>query len=205
MNKTITPEAAAQLLATANAWRITKNYTDGVVVIFDGAVNGWVDELRDPNHWAPDCIAVNTQGELWIAAGGNAHDGAARWDRLSVPLSELPTCPCCLGNNLEQINLWREDYEGPGVECNDCMTSAPLDAWMRNPRETMLEIMLHPVLLFDYEGERSEMMALPFVPFPGLHIQVPFMNGNYRAIHQVYWDACEEHFVVYLNEGECDE
>jgi len=29
----------------------------GVVVIFGNEVAGWMNELRDPQHWEPGCVA----------------------------------------------------------------------------------------------------------------------------------------------------
>lgn len=69
----------------AAAWRTEKGYTGrgGVIVIFDGVVNSWVNELRDPNHWAPGCIAVDESGNQWIAKGGDRQRGADRWEPVS--------------------------------------------------------------------------------------------------------------------------
>ncbi|MFH5254636.1 hypothetical protein ACGTRS_25715 [Burkholderia semiarida] len=51
----------------------------GVVVFFNGDVQGWVNELRNPEHWQPGCVAVNEQGLSWTAAGGCEYDGALMW------------------------------------------------------------------------------------------------------------------------------
>lgn len=69
----------------AAAWRAQQGYTGkgGVIVIFDGVVNSWVNELRDPNHWAPGCIAVDESGNEWIAEGGDRQHGADRWEPVS--------------------------------------------------------------------------------------------------------------------------
>jgi hypothetical protein len=66
----------------ATKWRLEHDYTGkgGVIVIHDGVVNSWVNELRDPGHWQPGCIACDESGKLWVAAGGNASSGAERWD-----------------------------------------------------------------------------------------------------------------------------
>ncbi|MEM5403929.1 MULTISPECIES: hypothetical protein [Paraburkholderia] len=39
----------------------------GVVVFFQGEVQGWVNQLRNPEHWQPGCIAVDEQGAIWNA------------------------------------------------------------------------------------------------------------------------------------------
>ena len=63
----------------AAKWREQYGYTGGVVVIFGGEVQGWVNELRNPEQWQPGCVAIDEQGQQWIAVGGNARDGAERW------------------------------------------------------------------------------------------------------------------------------
>jgi len=50
-----------------------------VVIIHKRKVQGWVNELRDPQHWCPGCLAIDTVGKQWRAVGGNDYDGAAEW------------------------------------------------------------------------------------------------------------------------------
>jgi hypothetical protein len=64
----------------ANRYRKQDGHHDGVVVIFDGQVGGWMNELRDPQHWVPGCIAIDVDGNEWLAVGGNDYDGAALWE-----------------------------------------------------------------------------------------------------------------------------
>lgn len=75
----------------AAAWRTEKGYTGkgGVIVIFNGVVNSWVNELRDPNHWAPGCIAVDESGNHWIAKGGDRQRGADRWETVSHGIKSI--------------------------------------------------------------------------------------------------------------------
>ena len=69
------------LIYTAQEWRIINGYVDkaGVVVIFNGEVQGWVNELRNPEHWVSGCVAVNEHGEIWQTIAGNSDDGALMW------------------------------------------------------------------------------------------------------------------------------
>lgn len=48
----------------ARRWREQWSYVGrgGVVVLFGGEVQGWVNTLRDPGHWRPGCIAVDEKG-----------------------------------------------------------------------------------------------------------------------------------------------
>ena len=65
----------------AQAWREEHNYIDrgGVVVIYEGEVCGWVDELRDPQSWTPGCVAVEENGDCYEAIGGDDFGGADAW------------------------------------------------------------------------------------------------------------------------------
>ncbi len=51
-----------------------------MIVFFGGNVQGWVDGLRNPEHWRPGSIAVNELGDSWIATGGNEQNGAKSWE-----------------------------------------------------------------------------------------------------------------------------
>lgn len=55
----------------------------GVVIVYEGVVCGWVDQLRDPGHWTPGSIAIDQQGNCWEAQGGTDSDGAERWQPLA--------------------------------------------------------------------------------------------------------------------------
>ena len=55
---------------------------EGVVVIHQGEVQGWVNKLRNPESWMPGCIAVNRIGKQWKAVGGDQYNGACQWIRL---------------------------------------------------------------------------------------------------------------------------
>jgi len=62
-------------------WRDDNGYAgkDGVVVVYGDEVQGWVNELRDPQHWTPGCIAITEDGTCYEARGGNDYDGADHW------------------------------------------------------------------------------------------------------------------------------
>ncbi|WP_223997736.1 hypothetical protein [Burkholderia gladioli] len=51
----------------------------GHVVFFLGEVQGWVNQLRNPQRWQPGCIAVDEQGRTWTTIAGNERDGALMW------------------------------------------------------------------------------------------------------------------------------
>ncbi len=38
-----------------------------------------MNELRNPEHWAPGCLAINKRGEMWQTIAGNSEDGALMW------------------------------------------------------------------------------------------------------------------------------
>ena len=65
----------------AYQWREKWGYIGraGVVVIYDGEVQGWVNELRNPEHWRPGCIAIDEGGRSWTTIIGTDQDGALMW------------------------------------------------------------------------------------------------------------------------------
>lgn len=68
------------LRAQAARWRDSNSgVSGGVVLIWEGAVYGWKDCLRDPRSERPGAYAVDEAGRVFVAAGGNEYDGAAGW------------------------------------------------------------------------------------------------------------------------------
>ncbi|MFZ6774552.1 hypothetical protein ACO0LB_17755 [Undibacterium sp. SXout7W] len=65
----------------ARIWREQNGYTGraGVIVLFQGNVQGWVNTLRNPEHWQPGCIAVNEEGPSWTTMAGSERNGALMW------------------------------------------------------------------------------------------------------------------------------
>ncbi|WP_409286863.1 antirestriction protein ArdR [Pseudomonas guariconensis] len=68
----------------ATQWR-TRNqeYSGGVVLVWENAVYGWKNELRDAHQERPGAYAIDTDGAIFIAAGGNKNAGAERWDTVA--------------------------------------------------------------------------------------------------------------------------
>lgn len=81
----------AYIRTLAAQWRQTRGYADkgGVIVVYQNEVQGWVNELRDPQHWQPGCIATDSEGNQWATHGGNDQDGAAEWRPLNA-IGETP-------------------------------------------------------------------------------------------------------------------
>ena len=71
----------AAAVPLAHTWRQENGYLErgGVVVVFEGEVQGWVSTLRTPDHWQPGCIAVADTGECWTAILGDAKNGSLMW------------------------------------------------------------------------------------------------------------------------------
>ncbi|AKK99123.1 MAG: antirestriction protein ArdR [Enterobacter hormaechei] len=65
----------------AKVWRQrNQEHADScVVLIWDGEAYGWKNVLRDPQHERPGAIAVDAEGNMFIAEGGNDYDGAKCW------------------------------------------------------------------------------------------------------------------------------
>ena len=67
-------------LAEADAYRRDwPGHDGGVVLIWEGKAYGWKNCLRDAHHEQPGAIAIDTDGHLFIAEGGNDYDGAKCW------------------------------------------------------------------------------------------------------------------------------
>ena len=60
-------------------YRTARGFTAGFVLFFDGKIYGWKNELRNPEAERPGAIAVDVEGNQWLAIGGNDYDGAERW------------------------------------------------------------------------------------------------------------------------------
>ncbi|WP_240224557.1 hypothetical protein [Rheinheimera hassiensis] len=73
------------LVATAQKWRNdNQDYIGGVVLIWQGEAYGWKDRLRDPAHEQPGAFAVDLDGHVFVAEGGNEYDGAKCWVACSI-------------------------------------------------------------------------------------------------------------------------
>ena len=51
----------------------------GVVLIWEGTVYGWKNCLRDAKHERPGVIAVDQNGNVFLAEGGDDYAGAKCW------------------------------------------------------------------------------------------------------------------------------
>ncbi|MBO1520434.1 hypothetical protein [Oceanisphaera pacifica] len=65
----------------AARWRVVNGYIGkgGVVIIHQDKVQGWVNELRNPEHWVSGCTAIDERGRTWTAIAGNDNNGALFW------------------------------------------------------------------------------------------------------------------------------
>lgn len=75
-----TPKKPKEL---AQAYRAENNRPGGVVIIFKGQAGGWMDKLREPHRYEPGCIAVDTNGNQFLAVGGDPYNGAEEWQALA--------------------------------------------------------------------------------------------------------------------------
>jgi hypothetical protein len=75
------PEKTHEPYRCCPRWREENGYSGrgGVIVLFEGNVQSWVDALRNPEHWQPGCIAIDEKGGSWTAIAGNQNDGALLW------------------------------------------------------------------------------------------------------------------------------
>jgi hypothetical protein len=68
------------LRTTATQWRASnQEHANGVVLIWQSAVYGWKNSLRDAAHERPGAYAVDEVGHVFIAEGGDDYNGAKCW------------------------------------------------------------------------------------------------------------------------------
>lgn len=68
------------LRATATKWRVNNHeHCAGVVLVWEGDVYGWKNELRDPESERPGSYAVDKAGLVFKAVGGDDYNGANAW------------------------------------------------------------------------------------------------------------------------------
>ncbi|WP_101675624.1 ArdR protein [Alloalcanivorax mobilis] len=90
----IAEAALPYLLRRAGEWREAEGHNGGVVIFYGAEVAGWMDKLRDPQHWCPGCLAVTKFGGVWRAHGGDDHSGARQWVEV-MPEQELDAQGVC--------------------------------------------------------------------------------------------------------------
>lgn len=66
--------------ALADKWRNDNpGHDGGVVLIWIDQAYGWKSTLRDPENERPGVLAVDQEGSIYKAEGGNEYDGAEFW------------------------------------------------------------------------------------------------------------------------------
>jgi hypothetical protein len=69
-----------RLRAAAINWRTgNPEHPGGVVLVWEGGVYGWKNELRDPESERPGAYAVDKAGLVFKAEGGDDYNGAKAW------------------------------------------------------------------------------------------------------------------------------
>ncbi|EEX9260459.1 antirestriction protein ArdR [Escherichia coli] len=64
----------------ADRWRSENPGHDaGVVLIWEGKAYGWKNCLRDAGHERPGALAVDMNGHVFEAQGGDEYNGAKCW------------------------------------------------------------------------------------------------------------------------------
>lgn len=72
-------------------------------------------------------------------------------------------------------------------------TRRPLHAQRSHEEPTQFTVKL---LCNDEEGD--ETITLPFPPFVGLNLQLPWRQGDYGEVDEVYWDHETARFEVFF-------
>ena len=62
-----------------NAWECPYVLDSGIVLIWEGEAYAWRNKIRDASTERTGVIAVDLEGILYQAEGGNDEDGAKAW------------------------------------------------------------------------------------------------------------------------------
>lgn len=68
-----------KIIVLATRWRQDSGRMGGLVVVYRGDVQGWINELRDPQHWVPGCVAINDHNQCWQSIAGDDNHGSLMW------------------------------------------------------------------------------------------------------------------------------
>ncbi|MEN1399025.1 antirestriction protein ArdR [Pseudomonas aeruginosa] len=71
--------ALATARRAAAEYRARGEHEHGVVLIWGGEPYGWKNTLRDPGHERPGVLAVDEDGQVYRAEGGDDWNGARAW------------------------------------------------------------------------------------------------------------------------------
>ena len=90
MTEFLTAEELESLQKIAGEWRADHSddlalSASGYVTIFDGEVSGWKSELTQPETEQPGTYAVNVFGQVFLASGYDAFNGADQWIEVVEP------------------------------------------------------------------------------------------------------------------------
>lgn len=79
---------ATSLIEIAAKWRKENDYVnkEGVLIIYNGEVQSWVNVLRNPEHWVSGCYAISENNEIWQTIAGDEYNGALMWLRIFEPV-----------------------------------------------------------------------------------------------------------------------
>jgi hypothetical protein len=76
----MSPAERSALLNLASNWRKSnREYEGGVVLIWQLSVYGWKDTLRDVQEEQPGAFAIDVDGNIFVAEGGDSYSGGRRW------------------------------------------------------------------------------------------------------------------------------
>lgn len=76
----------SKIRATAREYRKDNPEREGgVVLVWQGKAYGWKNCLRDAGHEQPGAYAVDLEGHVFAAEGGDAYNGAKAWVAVVEP------------------------------------------------------------------------------------------------------------------------
>jgi len=197
----------------AQSWRDDNEYNGkgGVIVISGGEAQGWVNELRDPQHWTPGCIAVAEDGSCYEAIGGNDYAGAERWHLRAEQTK--PTDECSDKETLVMkrtpgrymdttyLNKKGDGYKtcvGAQAETDELTTglfeSARIHAMDADTADFLLD-------LHEDDGIFVDGIALSAEAFTKITDQPVLAEEEYKKIDTDHWTAAQEIFEKEMKKG----
>lgn len=82
-----------------------RGWTGGVVIIHDGHAVGWCQDLPETRKWVPGCYAVDQDGRVWLATGGDDCKGCEWWEPVDHPVeTDEMVCPKCGKRSIDTHN-----------------------------------------------------------------------------------------------------
>jgi hypothetical protein len=129
----------------ATQYRHDHNHENGYIVIYREEVQAWsVDPL--PESWKPGTVAIDPDGKVMTAVGGNDYDGAQAWEIFAGPEQPETDSPtqqvsttnvCCLSGFAATREDDLEDLLDKALTPNSSQPNPPGSTLRAGPETTL--------------------------------------------------------------------